>query len=509
MTLKALANIHNIVVTATGTDGSGADTSTDINVTLNEQDLNDNAPESTPTTVTLNEDAQGADVLLDWASFGVTDVDSADASLSIQITSLPTDGLLEYKDAQGDWQAVQADQVLDKSQFDADGVRFTPETNESGDSSFGGTNVGDQSGHYAQIGFKPTDGQNEGQQSTLTIDVTPDADAPTLSTVTPGLSVPLQEFNVTSWNNVVVGSGNGLGVTGQVLINAIDALDSANGNQSTTSNVQDTSSYATAANEAVLVTGLVYLEAGTSYDFTGRADDSLAITVGGSLVDEARWGNAQGTITGGAFVPTVSGFYPLEIYHHNQSGPGNFNVDVSINGQAPVNPLSNSNLVVVSDVNALDAADIRTSALQEVNGVEVYETYQVNEGPQDTAIPLSEIRANLNDTDGSESLEVTLKGIPVGAVISDGTNSITIASADAVDVTGWALDGLTVTPPAGSHDDFTITVTATATEESNGDTADSTATINVVVHENLPTNTASDVVTTDEDHQLQGKRPAE
>ncbi|WP_042984313.1 hypothetical protein, partial [Vibrio harveyi] len=30
---EALANIHNIVVTATGTDGSGADTSTDINVT--------------------------------------------------------------------------------------------------------------------------------------------------------------------------------------------------------------------------------------------------------------------------------------------------------------------------------------------------------------------------------------------------------------------------------------------------------------------------------------------
>ncbi|USD56262.1 Ig-like domain-containing protein [Vibrio sp. SCSIO 43155] len=493
-------DLNSLTVTASVSDGvnpKAADTDSLDVVRVND------APESTPTTVTLNEDAQGADVLLDWASFGVTDVDSADASLSIQITSLPNDGLLEYKDAQGDWQAVQADQVLDKSQFDADGVRFTPETNESGDSSFGGTNVGDQSGHYAQIGFKPTDGQNEGQQSTLTIDVTPDADAPTLSTVTPGLSVPLQEFNVTSWNNVVVGSGNGLGVTGQVLINAIDALDSANGNQSTTSNVQDTSSYATAANEAVLVTGLVYLEAGTSYDFTGRADDSLAITVGGSLVDEARWGNAQGTITGGAFVPTVSGFYPLEIYHHNQSGPGNFNVDVSINGQAPVN-LSNSNLVVVSDVNALDATDIRTSALQEVNGVEVYETYQVNEGPQDTAIPLSEIRANLNDTDGSESLEVTLKGIPVGAVISDGTNSITIASADAVDVTGWALDGLTVTPPAGSHDDFTITVTATATEESNGDTADSTATINVVVHENLPTNTASDVVTTDEEQQLQG-----
>ncbi|WP_172963223.1 Ig-like domain-containing protein, partial [Vibrio harveyi] len=41
---EALENVHNIVVTATGTDGSGADTSTDINVTLNEQNVNDNAP---------------------------------------------------------------------------------------------------------------------------------------------------------------------------------------------------------------------------------------------------------------------------------------------------------------------------------------------------------------------------------------------------------------------------------------------------------------------------------
>ncbi|MFH0287258.1 tandem-95 repeat protein [Vibrio owensii] len=479
-------------------DGTGGVDTAEVNVSL--VNVND-APEASPSSVTTLEDSQ---VTLYWASFGVTDADSETSTLSVQITSLPSDGALEYKDEQGNWQAVQTDQVLSKSQFDADGVRFTPEVNESGDDSFTGNGVGNQEGSYAQIGFKPTDGEDTGQESVLTIDVTPDADAPNLVTVTPGLSLPQQDFNVTSWTNVIVGSDNGQGVAGQVLIDAIEALDLEDGSQSTTTNVQDTASGATAADEAVLVTALVYLEAGTSYDFTGRADDSLAIKIGGTLVDEARWGNGRGDIKGDAFVPTSSGFYPIEIYHHNQSGPGNFNVDVSINGQTPVD-LSNSNLYVVSDSAALDAVDVRTSELKEVDGVQFYETYEFNEGLQDTAIPISEIRASLTDTDGSESLAVTLKGLPIGAVLSDGVNSITVATVnEALDVTGWSLDSLTVTPPAGSHDDFTIAVTATSTESSNGDTEDSHATINVVVHENLATNTTSDVGITNEDSSLQG-----
>ncbi|PMO38068.1 hypothetical protein BCT11_17960 [Vibrio sp. 10N.222.52.B12] len=479
-------------------DGTGGVDTAEVNVSL--VNVND-APEASPSSVTTLEDSQ---VTLDWESFGVTDADSETSTLSVQITSLPSDGVLEYIDEQGNWQTVQTDQVLSKSQFDADSVRFTPEVNESGDDSFTGNGVGNQEGSYAQIGFKPTDGEDTGQESVLTIDVTPDADAPNLVTVTPGLSLPQQDFNVTSWTNVIIGSDNGQGVAGQVLVDAIEALDLEDGSQSTTTNVQDIASGATAADEAVLVTALVYLEAGTSYDFVGTADDSLAIKIGGTLVDEARWDNGSGDIKGGEFVPSVSGFYAIEIYHHNQNGPGNFNVDVSINGQTPVN-LSNSNLYVVSDSVALDAIDARTSELKEVDGVQFYETYEVNEGLQDTAIPISEIRASLTDTDGSESLAVTLKGLPIGAVLSDGVNSITVATVnEALDVTGWSLDSLTVTPPAGSHDDFTITVTATSTESSNGDTEDSHATINVVVHENLATNTTSDVGITNEDVSLQG-----
>ncbi|WP_434635277.1 tandem-95 repeat protein [Vibrio sp. SCSIO 43086] len=479
-------------------DGTGGIDTAEVNVSL--VNVND-APESSPSAVEMSEDTQ---VMLDWSSFGISDVDSNVSELSVQITTLPSDGSLEYKDSQGDWQSVQIHQVLDKSLFDENSVRFVPELNESGSDSFGGNQVGDQESSYAQIGFKPTDGQSTGQESTLTIDVNPIADKPNLIAVTHENSLPQQEFNVTTWSNVQVGSSDGMGVNGETLISAINVLDEADGTRLSWANVEDLGTNATLANEAVLVTSLVYLEAGSSYDFVGQADDSLAIKLGGTLLDQARWGSDSGDIKGASFTPSVSGFYPIEIYHHNQSGPGNFNVDVSINGQAPVN-LSNSSLYVVSDESALEATDIRTSELQEVNGVAFYETYQLNEGLQDTAIPLSEIKASLNDTDGSESLKVTLTGLPVGAILSDGNSSITVATIDEeLDVTSWALDTLTVTPPAGSHDDFTINLTATSTERANGDSAESNLAINVVVHENLPTETESDIGKTNEDNSLQG-----
>ncbi|PAS19598.1 hypothetical protein CGT74_15410 [Vibrio cholerae] len=268
-------------------------------------------------------------------------------------------------------------------------------------------------------------------------------------------------------------------------------------------NAQDSSSYATSAKQAVLLTGLVYLEAGVSYDFVGRGDDSLAITIGSKLVDEGRWG-AGATLKGEAFVPTESGYYPISIYHHNQNGQGNFDVNVSINGAAAVD-LSSSNLSIVSNIDSLTSSSIRTSGTQEdKNGVKFYDIYQVNEGRQDTAIPLSEIKASLNDNDGSETLSIALTGIPNGATISDGTNSVTITDNQSVDVTNWLLNSLVVTPPAGSHEDFTIKVTATSTEKANNRQAKSTVDIHVIVHEQSPTVTESDFVSGNEDQIISG-----
>ena len=119
----------------------------------------------------------------------------------------------------------------------------------------------------------------------------PVADKPNLIAVTPLNSLPQQEFNVTTWSNVQVGSSDGMGVNGETLISAINALNEADGTRLSWANVEDLGTHATLANEAVLVTSLVYLEAGSSYDFVGQADDSLAIKLGGTLLDQARWGS--------------------------------------------------------------------------------------------------------------------------------------------------------------------------------------------------------------------------
>ncbi|MEQ8321211.1 MAG: LamG-like jellyroll fold domain-containing protein [Rhodospirillales bacterium] len=97
-------------------------------------------------------------------------------------------------------------------------------------------------------------------------------------------------------------------------------------------------------------------------------------------------------------------------------------------------------------------------------------------GNEDTAIAL-DIASSLSDTDGSETLSITISGMPDGAELSAGTNNNdgtwTLAPGD--------LDGLTVTPPANSNEDFSLTVTATSTESASGDTATQTTSFNVDV----------------------------
>ena len=100
-------------------------------------------------------------------------------------------------------------------------------------------------------------------------------------------------------------------------------------------------------------------------------------------------------------------------------------------------------------------------------------------GPPDTAIALT-LSAALTDTDGSESLAVEISAIPVGAQITDGTNSFTATAGSTVaDVSAWNLAALTVTPPAGSTDNFVLTVAATATD--GGDSSTVTAPLSVTV----------------------------
>ena len=89
-------------------------------------------------------------------------------------------------------------------------------------------------------------------------------------------------------------------------------------------------------------------------------------------------------------------------------------------------------------------------------------------------------------------LDVAISDIPVGAVLTDGTNSFTATSGNTTaNVTGWDLTRLNITAPLNFAGSFDLTVTSTSTESSNGDAASTTAIIPVTV---LPINDAPTIV---------------
>jgi Ca2+-binding RTX toxin-like protein len=99
----------------------------------------------------------------------------------------------------------------------------------------------------------------------------------------------------------------------------------------------------------------------------------------------------------------------------------------------------------------------------------------VSGGAEDGQIALGTISAALNDTDGSETLTMTISNIPVGAVLTDGTNTFTATTGNtSVNVTSWALTNISVTPVPNFSGTFNLTVTATSTETSGGSASSST-----------------------------------
>jgi len=455
------------IITVTVTDGGNY--SNTATTTVNVVAVND-APVAAPSNVTGTEDTP---LVLGWSTFGVTDVDSPASSLGIKITQLPGEGKLQYLDG-STWKDVANNQTFSKADIDAGKLRFLPDANESGVNGYGGSGLGNNQADYAQIKFQPTDGQLLGNTGTVKIDITPVADAPTVSVA--DNSVKSTGLIKEVWTGLAGLGTNGNGADSTTLKNVIDGAGKPNSSGSVT-NVQSDGSVA--AGTASKTSGLIYLEAGKTYTFSGIADDSLLITIGGKSVASGTWG-AGGAING-SFTPTTSGYYTLDIYHHNQSGPGSYDVNLSVNGSTPID-LSSAGVPIYTGVQDLINSGVTVSDLHGSNGEGYYDGYKLNTGAEGTTVKLSAITTALTDTDGSETLSVKISGAPVGSVLSDGaghTFTVTASSGDA-NVTGWNLGSLTVTPPPYYNGQFNLTVTSTSTEMVGG-SASSTATIPVTV----------------------------
>ncbi|WP_150605459.1 immunoglobulin-like domain-containing protein, partial [Pseudomonas fluorescens] len=455
------------IITVTVTDGGNY--SNTATTTVNVLPVND-APVAAPINVTGTEDTP---LILGWSTFGVTDVDSPASSLGVKITQLPGEGKLQYLDG-STWKDVANNQTFSKADIDAGKLRFMPDANESGVNGYGGTGIGNNQADYAQIKFQPTDGQLLGNTGTVKIDITPVADAPTLGVA--DNSVKSTGLIKEVWTGLSGLGTNGNGADSTTLKNVIDGAGTPNSSGSVT-NVQSDGSVT--AGTASKTSGLIFLEAGKTYTFSGIADDSLLITIGGKNVASGTWG-AGGAING-SFTPTTSGYYTLDIYHHNQSGPGSYDVNLSVNGSTPID-LSSAGVPIYTGVQDLVNSGVTVSDLHGTNGEGYYDGYKLNTGAEGTTVKLSAINTALTDTDGSETLSVKISGAPVGSVLSDGAgHSFTVtASNGEANVTGWSLGSLTVTPPTYYNGQFNLTVTSTSTEAVGG-SASSTATIPVTV----------------------------
>ncbi|MGN8125850.1 LapA family giant adhesin, partial [Pseudomonas sp. 22082] len=455
------------IITVTVTDGGNY--SNTATTTVNVVAVND-APVAAPVNVTGTEDTP---LILGWSTFGVSDVDSPASSLGVKITQLPGEGKLQYLDG-STWKDVATNQTFSKADIDAGKLRFVPDANESGVNGYGGTGVGNNQADYAQIKFQPTDGQLLGNTGTIKIDITPVADAPTLSVA--DNSVKSTGLIKEVWTGLSGLGTDGSGANSTTLKNVIDGAGKPN-TSGTVNNVQSDGSVT--AGTASKTSGLIYLEAGKTYTFSGTGDDSLLVTIGGKSVASTTWG-AGGNLNG-SFTPTTSGYYTLDIYHHNQSGPGSYDVNLSVNGSTPID-LSSAGVPIYTGVQDLVNAGVTVSDLHGSNGEGYYDGYKLNTGAEGTTVKLSSISTALTDTDGSETLSIKISGAPVGSVLSDGAGhsfTVTATSGDA-NVTGWNLGTLTVTPPTYYNGQFNLTVTSTSTEQVGG-SASTTATIPVTV----------------------------
>jgi Ca2+-binding RTX toxin-like protein len=212
-------------------------------------------------------------------------------------------------------------------------------------------------------------------------------------------------------------------------------------------------------------------------DGSGTEDTAIALDITSALTDTDGSETLSIVVSGVPAGATLSAgtdngggiwtLAPTDLAGLTVTPPADSDADFSLTVAATSTETANGDTaqtVGTIDVSVAAAADAPTLTVNDGSGTE------------DTAIAL-DITSALTDTDGSETLSVTISGVPAGAALSAGTDNgggtWTLAPSD--------LAGLTITPPSGSADDFTLTVTATSTEAANGDTAQTAGTIDVTV----------------------------
>ncbi len=110
-----------------------------------------------------------------------------------------------------------------------------------------------------------------------------------------------------------------------------------------------------------------------------------------------------GTITGTGFTPTTSGYYTIDILPPNQSGPGSYDVNLSING-APAVDLSSASIPLYTGVAKPGRFQCNGSphCMAAIAKAIMRATNSTRRRGKRQRPPLAKITTALTDTDGSE-----------------------------------------------------------------------------------------------------------
>ncbi|WP_244925498.1 Ig-like domain-containing protein [Kushneria marisflavi] len=390
-------------------------------------------------------------------------------------------------------------------------------------------NLAEGSQQTTSITYTVSDGQGSTAETTLTVTVTGNVDAPTIQVVDQsvgiggilggslGLVAELYQgsaFTLTSTLGSVIntlggavggagtlltdtgtllgGSGTLLGglvtSTGNILTSTgstvssvgVDELDLLGALVPTTSTTASTGlNTSIAAGNVYASQGMIYLEAGHTYTFSGSAHGGALLSVGGQALLAST--SLGGTYNSVAFTPTASGYYPVELYVGNTSTSAqSFSIGLSTDGGA-LQSLSTQHFGLYGSPQTLIGAQLSFSPLTVSAGISYYPVHE-NQGMTGTRIELGTPKAALTDTIGSETLSISVSKIPMGSVLSDGAgHSVTITSINqSVSLEGWSLPDLKLLPPAGFVGVIPMVFTATATGVQGGQ-ASSSVTQNVAV----------------------------
>ena len=233
----------------------------------------------------------------------------------------------------------------------------------------------------------------------------------------------------------------------------------------------------TPTGEADRYTGSVYLQAGHTYSMSGYRDDTLEIKIGGNTIYASAF-DTFGNFTTGSFTPAISGYYSFELNYANENGVGSLtSISLVDNGTSLAFNSTNYNLTPSNVTNsnaALVNSGLDLSAFITNNDGGYYADASASHAASNIAI--NSINTALVDVGTAETLAVTVGAIPVGAILSDGTNFFTsTAGSTVINVSTWDIHNLFLMPGTTSITSATLAITSTANDAVNAVSASSTS----------------------------------